>query len=403
MDMGTVERAIDLFGCRGDTHRSTILRRPRREAANFWPMPYRLLQALVPKVSSSGRAAELRKRTEVYGMQSALGTLTWLRGRLGETDVPKRMGCIAVIAASLGLAGQASAQDYPDRLIDMIVPATSGSSADVLGRVLGNGMAAKLGQRSVVYNKAGSSGILGTAEVARAKPDGYTLMHSAIFPITVQPLTERKRDYTADSFTPICQTFKNDQVIVVRQGTYNSLAEVLAASKAKPGGLNYGTPGLATIPHLSMAELSQISKVAFNHVPFRGPAESIAMTIGGQIDLAVAPLTAAAKSGLTMVALFGEKRNPYLPDVPTLKEQGFDVAPLSIGGLLAPAGLPVAIRKVLEDACIAARDTEAFQRLVQSTFQPIDYFADAEGFAKNLAKDVEDKRKLLTSLGMVQN
>jgi tripartite-type tricarboxylate transporter receptor subunit TctC len=317
--------------------------------------------------------------------------------------MPKRLGLIAIAAASLGLAAQANAQSYPDHLIDMIVPSTPGSSADILGRVLGDGMAAKLGQRSVIYNKPGGSSILGTAEVARAKPDGYTLMHGAIFSITVQPLTERQTGYTAASFTPICQTFKNDQVIVVRQGTYKNLAEIIAASKAKPGGLNYGSPGLGTIPHLSMAELSQVSKVAFNHVPFKGPAESIAMTLGGQIDFAVAPLTAAAKSGLAMPALFAEKRNPALPDVPTVKEQGYDVAPLSIGGLLGPSGLPPAIRKQLEDACISARETDAFQRIVQNTFQPADYFADAAGFAKNLQKDVEDKRKLLTSLGMVKN
>jgi tripartite-type tricarboxylate transporter receptor subunit TctC len=310
---------------------------------------------------------------------------------------------IAAALASLGLGGSAAAQGFPDHVIDMIVPSTPGSSADILGRVLGDGMAAKLGERFVVYNKAGGGSILGTAEVARAKPDGYTLMHGAVFSISVQPLTERQTGYTAQSFEPICQTFKNDQVIVARPGTYKNLAEIMAASKAKPGGLNYGSPGLGTIPHLSMAELSQISKVPFNHVPFRGPAESIAMTLGGQIDFAVAPLTAAAKSGLAMPALFAEKRNPSLPDVPTVKEQGFDVWPLSIGGLLGPAGLPADVKKKLEDACIAAHGTEAFQHIVKNTFQPTDYFADAAGFAKNLNKDVEDKRRLLTALGMVKH
>jgi tripartite-type tricarboxylate transporter receptor subunit TctC len=310
---------------------------------------------------------------------------------------------IAGLVASLGLAGSAAAQTFPDHLIELVVPSTPGASADILGRVLADGMAAKLNARFVVQNKPGGSGILGTAEVARAKPDGYTLFHGAIYSMTVQPLTERQTGYTADSFEPICQTFKNDQVIVARQGTYKNLADILAASKAKPGGLNYGIPGLGTIPHLSMAELSQISKVPFNRVPFRGPAEEITMTLGGQIDFSAVPLTAAAKSGLAMPALFAEKRNPYLPDVLTVKEQGYDVAPLSIGGLLAPKGLPADIKKKLEDACIATRDTEAFQRIVKSTFQPDGYFADAAGFKKAFDKDVDDKRRLLTSLGMVKN
>jgi tripartite-type tricarboxylate transporter receptor subunit TctC len=299
--------------------------------------------------------------------------------------------------------GPAAAQAYPERIVEIIVPSTPGSSADILGRILAESMSSQFGQRFLVLNKPGASSILGTAEVARAKPDGHTLMHSAVFAITVQPLTERQTGYTAKSFEPICQTFKNDQAIVARQGTYKTLADIMTASKAKDGGLNYGSPGLGTIPHLSMAELSQISKVPFNHVPFKGPAESIAMTLGGQIDFAVAPLTAAAKSGLAMPALFAEKRNPAIADVPTVKEQGFDVSPLSIGGLLAPAGLPADVKKKLEAACLKARDSEPFQRMVKTTLQPSDYFADAAGFAKNLDKDVEDKRRLLTALGMVKN
>ena len=316
----------------------------------------------------------------------------------------KFRGSIAAIAAAcLAPAGSAAAQGYPDRIIEMIVPSTPGSSADILGRILGDNLGSQLGQRFIVLNKAGASSILGTAEVARAKPDGYTLMHSAVFSITVQPLTERQTGYTAQSFDAICQTFKNDQVIVARPGTFKTLADIMAASKAKSGGLNYGSPGLGTIPHLSMAELAQISKVEFNHVPFKGPAESIQMTMAGQIEFAVAPLTAAASSGLVMPALFAERRNPSIPDVPTVKEQGFDVAPLSIGGLVAPAGLPADVKKKLESACITARDSEPFQRIVKNTFQPSDYFADSAGFAANLAKDVEDKRRLLTALGMAKN
>jgi tripartite-type tricarboxylate transporter receptor subunit TctC len=113
----------------------------------------------------------------------------------------KFRGSIAAIAAAcLAPVGSATAQGYPDHIIEMIVPSTPGSSADILGRILGDNMGSQLGQRFIVLNKAGASSILGTAEVARAKPDGYTLMHSAVFSITVQPLTERQTGYTAQSF-----------------------------------------------------------------------------------------------------------------------------------------------------------------------------------------------------------
>jgi tripartite-type tricarboxylate transporter receptor subunit TctC len=309
----------------------------------------------------------------------------------------------ALLAAAIAFGGNAAAQTYPERIIELIVPATPGSSADILGRVLADGMAAALGQRIVVLNKPGAGGVLGTAEAARAKPDGYTLVHTAVYALTVQPLTDRQVTYTHRSFDPICQTFKNDQVIVARPNTYKTVADLLAASRAKPGGLNFGTPGVGTIPYLAMAELSQLTKVAFNHVPFRGPPESIQMTAAGQIDFAVAPLTAAAGSNLVMPGLFAQQRNPSIPDVPTVREQGFDVAPLSIGGLFGPAGLPAAVRQRLDDACKAATRTEAFMRIAKRTFQPPDFLADSAGFKASIEKDVADKQRLLTALGMAKS
>jgi tripartite-type tricarboxylate transporter receptor subunit TctC len=308
----------------------------------------------------------------------------------------------AIAAAHLAATVSAAAQTYPDRIIELIVPATPGSSADILGRVLADGMGGALGQRIVVLNKVGAGGTLGTAEAARAKPDGYTLLHTAVYAMTVQPLTEKQLSYTHRSFDPICQTFKNDQVIVARPNTYKTVADLLAASKAKPGGLNFGTPGIGTIPHLSVAELSQTTKVEFNHVPFRGPPESIQMTAAGQIDFAVAPLTAAASSNLVMPGLFAQRRNPSIPDVPTVIEQGFNVAPLSIGGLFGPASLPADVRQKLDGACKAAMRSEAFQAIAKRTFQPADYAADSGGFKANIDKDVEEKRRLLTELGMVK-
>jgi tripartite-type tricarboxylate transporter receptor subunit TctC len=303
------------------------------------------------------------------------------------------------VAIAVGAATGAAAQTYPDRVVQMIVPATAGSSADILGRVLADGMSAQLGKPFVVIDKAGANGVLGSADVARAKADGYTLMHGATYSITLQPLTDKDAGYTVKSFTPICQTFKNDQVIVVPPNSpLKTVRDIVDAAKRKPGALNVGIPGIATIPHLAMVELADQAKVEFNNVPFKGPAEEMQAARSGQIDFAAVPLTAAAGSGLPMPGLFAEARNPALPDVPTFKEQGYDIAPLSFGGLFGPAGIPDEVTHKLESACIAIIKSDAAQRVVKNTLQPTDYFADSAGFARNLEKDVAEKTRVVPML-----
>jgi tripartite-type tricarboxylate transporter receptor subunit TctC len=306
---------------------------------------------------------------------------------------------VAIAAAMVGVAGGARAQNYPDHVVEIIVPATPGSSADILGRVLADGLLAQLGKPFIIVNKPGAAGVIGTAAVANAKPDGYSLMHGATYSVTVQPLTDKQANYTYKSFDPICQTFKNDQVLVVPPNSpIKTVRDLIEAAKQKPGALNYGIPGTITIPHLAMIELSRLAKVQFNAIPFRGPAEEITSTRGGQLDFASVPLTAAAGSGLPMPGLFAETRNPSIPDVPTFKEQGFDVAPLSFGGLLGPAGLPAEVKRKLADACVVTMHGEAAQKIAKTTFQPPDYFADSAGFARNLDLDVAEKTRLLSTL-----
>jgi tripartite-type tricarboxylate transporter receptor subunit TctC len=315
----------------------------------------------------------------------------------------------ALIALSTALGAVSSvissalAQSYPERTVEITVPSSPGATADMLGRVLADSFTQQLGQRFIVVNKAAASGVVGSAAVAHARPDGYTLLHGAAFSLTVQPLTDKQTGYTHKSFEPICQTFKNDQVIVVRPDSpLKSAGDLIAAAKAKPGGLNYGHPGIATIPHLAMIEFSRMAAIEFNQVPFKGPAEAVQMTLAGQIDFAAVPLPTAAASGLRMPALFAPIRNPAIPDVPTMKEQGFDVAPLSFGALVGPAGLSADITRRLADACRAGAQSDAYVRLAKNAFQPNDYYGDAAALAANMEKDVAEKKRLLGSLGLLK-
>jgi tripartite-type tricarboxylate transporter receptor subunit TctC len=306
---------------------------------------------------------------------------------------------LTIGTAAVSIATGAAAQDYPQRVVQIIVPSTPGASADILGRVLADGMSAYFGKPFIVLNKPGANGALGTADVARANADGYTLFHGATYSIIVQPLTDKNAGYTFKSFTPICQTFKNDQLIVVRPDSPLKTAhDLIEAAKKKPGELNAGIPGVGTIPHIAMVELQDQAKVEYNLIPYKGTADEVEAVRSGQIDFAAVPLTVAAGSGLVMPGIFAEKRNPAIPNVPTFKEQGYDIAPLSIGGLLAPVGTPVDVVHKLEGACIAVMKGEAAQHVVKNTFQPQGYFADAAGFARNLAIDVAEKNRLVPLL-----
>jgi len=178
--------------------------------------------------------------------------------------------------------------------------------------------------------------------------------------------------------------------------------DLIDAARASPGRLNYGHPGTATIPHLAMTELSRLAGVEFNQVPFKGPAEAVQMTRAGQLDFAAVPLATAAGSGLRMPALFAAARNPSVPDVPTMKEAGFDVAPVSIGALVGPAGLPADVARILGEACRIAAHGDAYVRLAKSTFQPDDYYGDGATLARELDADVAEKRRLLSSLGLLK-
>src|SRR5580704_5096183 len=286
----------------------------------------------------------------------------------------------AIVASAVVIAsGAAAAPSYPERVVQIIVPSTPGASADILGRVLADGMSEQFRKPFIVVNKPGANGVLGTADVARANADGYTLK----------------------SFTPICQTFKNDQLIVVPPNSpLKTARDLIEAAKQKPGVLNVGIPGVATIPHIAMIQLEQQAKVEFNLVPFKGTAEEVQNTRSGQLDFAAVPLTVAAGSGLAIPGIFAEKRNPSIPDVPTFKEQGYDIAPLSVGGLLGPAGMPSDVTQKLASACVAIMKGEAAQRVVKTTFQPDGYFADASGFARNLETDVAEKTPLVAKLNL---
>ena len=230
----------------------------------------------------------------------------------------------AVLAACFGTRGYGQAQqDYPNRIVQIVNPYQAGSTTDVLARGLAVGMASRLGQQFVVVDKPGAGGALGTASVARAEPDGYTLLFAPALVVSVHPAARSDTGYEASALSPICQTFSNAMALAVRPDSpFQSLADLVGAARAKPGGLNYGHQGPSTIPHLAMEEFLDSAKLEINGIPFRG--EPVVMTdlIGGRLDVAAIVLGSATGGNVRLLGIFADERHRAFPDVPTVKEQG---------------------------------------------------------------------------------
>jgi tripartite-type tricarboxylate transporter receptor subunit TctC len=312
---------------------------------------------------------------------------------------------IATLAVAVLQVGSvpALAQIYPDRVVEIVNPYPPGGATDILGRALMDGLASHFGQRFVFVNRPGANGAIGTAAVARANPNGHTLLFTAAVSMVVNPLTQPQAGYTVKSFDHICQTLSNEMALIVHPDSpIKSVADLVAAAKAKPEGLNYAILGIGSIPHLAAIELSQAAKATFNAIPFKGDSDVMQQVHGQHVDFGASTLSGAAKSGLRIIGVFAKQRNPAIPDVPTLKELGYDVAPASIGGLSAPAGLPAAVKHKLEAACKAAAASERYVAITKSVFQPTEFYAGSAEYTKALDDDLQAKRRLLGQLGMIK-
>jgi tripartite-type tricarboxylate transporter receptor subunit TctC len=237
------------------------------------------------------------------------------------------------------------AQDYPNRPVRLIVPFPPGGSNDVVGRMVAKQLSEKLGQQVFVDNRGGAGGTIGTEAVAKAEPDGYTL---AIVSIAhaVNPALYTLHYDPIKSFTPISILATGPNVLVVNpEAPFKTVKDLLAAAKAKPGELNYASAGVGSFQHLG-AELFKLdAKVNLTHVPYKGGGPAMQDVIAGHVKIMFSSLvqtTPFIKSGqLRALGTGGAKRNPVLPDVPTIAEAG---VPGYVGdnwwGIVAPAGLP---------------------------------------------------------------
>ncbi len=279
---------------------------------------------------------------------------------LRKCKLIRRASAIAAILAFALGGGHAVAQPFPSRPIVIVVPYAPGAT-DREARALAELAAKDLGQPVVVENKDGAGGTIGTQFVAKAKPDGHTLLYAAPAVITIAPLLGNA-PYKYEDLMPVARGTSSPHVLAARaDAPFKTAAELIAYAKANPGKVAFGSSGTGTAVHLAGEAFSDAAGIKFNHVPFRGLAPAITAALGGHVDVviglpvAINPHVAGGK--MRALAQFGAKRAALLPDVPTLKEVGVNLD-LSVDiGLFAPAGTP---------AGVVARIDEAFARAIAS-------------------------------------
>jgi tripartite-type tricarboxylate transporter receptor subunit TctC len=259
-----------------------------------------------------------------------------------------RTALMSLCASLAGFAADAPAQaPWPSKAVTYVVPFAPGGNTDTLARLLGKDLAVALGQPVVIENKPGAGGNIGSEYVAKAAPDGYTILGGTISSHSINPSVYPKMPYDAvKSFEPVIMIGRSPLVLVVGAGTpYKTFNDLVSAAKAKPGGLTYATAGNGTSPHLAAELLKGLTKIDISHVPYKGSGPALNDVLAGHVPmmfdttLVVGQQVKAGKLRALMVA--APKRLEGLPDVPTAAEvgvKGFEVS--SWQAIFAPAGTP---------------------------------------------------------------
>ncbi|NYT35953.1 tripartite tricarboxylate transporter substrate binding protein [Allopusillimonas soli] len=279
----------------------------------------------------------------------------------------------ATAALALGVLSAAPAiAAFPDHAIEIVVPFSPGGGTDQISRTIADGMAKSLGQPVVVMNKPGAGTIIGTGYVAKAKPDGYTLV-MATFAHVVNPSLHKDLPFDIDKdFKPVALVGTSPNVLVVNsKSPYKSVKDIIDYAKAHPSKLTFGSYGTGTSAHLAAALFENLANVKMTHVPYKGSSPAITDLLGGQIDMVfstAASVSQYVKAGrLRAIAVTAKERSTAFPDTPTIAESGLpDYAAESWYGLLAPAGTPDEAIQVLNQAAGKAIQSDEFQRQIKT-------------------------------------
>jgi tripartite-type tricarboxylate transporter receptor subunit TctC len=313
-----------------------------------------------------------------------------------------------LLIAGLGIAAAGHAQKYPERPIRLIVPFAAGGTSDLMGRVIGGRLGEALGQTVVVDNRGGAGGTLGAALAAQALADGYTLLVPHVG-LAINETLYAKRQYNAvKDLAPISKLGVTPNAVVVNNALpVNSVQDLIALAKKRPGKLNYGSAGVGSAAHLAMALLEYAAGVKFNHIPYKGGGPSLIATVAGEVDFSIPAYPTSVphvKAGrLRILAVTGSKRESTVPDVPTVAESGLPGYEFEIWfGMFAPSGTPKAIITRLNREIVKALATPDIREKLAQTGVDAES-STPEQLGQLLRSDVAKWAKIIKAAGIPIN
>jgi tripartite-type tricarboxylate transporter receptor subunit TctC len=318
--------------------------------------------------------------------------------------------CAAFAAALSVVPGHAVAQAaFPTKPITMIVPFPAGGLADIVARPVAEAMSRDLGQPVVIENKGGAGGGIGMGLASKAPPDGYTIL-MALSSYSVLPEADtilgRAPMYSFASLRPIARFTADPTVLAVRaDAPWKTVKDFVEDAKKRPGAINYGSSGNYGTMHVPMEILAQNAGIKLTHVPFTGAAPAIVALLGGQIEaVSSGPATVVqhVKAGkLRVLAHWGNGKLEALPDVPALKDAGYDAEYAQWSGLFIPSGVPEPVAQRLRAAARAAGNDAKVKEVIANAGSPV-LFQDTPDFEKYVQADVKRMADVVKKMGKVQ-
>lgn len=305
----------------------------------------------------------------------------------------KKLTVACVGALMLAAASGASAQTYPAKPVKLLVGFPAGGGLDVLARIIGQRVSEQWGQQIIVENKPGAGSNIAGEIAAKSAPDGYTLLHTNIALMSINPALYGKMSFAPmKDLTPIVQLVNLPLAVMVRADSpFNSMKDLVDFARANPGKLNFGSGGNGGVPHLALELLNSSYNLKITHVPYKGSSDAVKDLLGGPIDVmcdAISVGLSQVKAGkLKALAVTTESRHPALPDTPTTTEAGYPKFQVTgWQGWVAPAGTPRAILdRVNAETNKAMNDPATRAKLFEQGYLPAGGSVDA--FAKQLAAD----------------